>query len=435
MARAGFATATTSLLTLGLIGAQVVVGPSAHAVGPNTYYAAPSGGGWTCSQTSPCLLPAAIMKTAYHDVVILEPGSYPGPGAVYTDRIQDTDAITIMGQPGAPMPTISSVASSGAVDLAYGSTISHVEIDYSGSQAALQLDGAFADHVEVVSSSTAAGPGSAACEVAGPGSLAAATITDSLCIQTGTNAVAIGGEANGGTWGATVRNVTAVATGTGGVGADFGQAGTGSTTAAIVNSIIRGTVNDVVAEGTSNGPAHIALSNCDFTMTDPGAYATITKGTGNTTAAPRFLDPARGDFTEHPSSPTVDAGTASGIAAHDTDLAGKPRALGSRPDIGAYELAERARVHHVRVKKVRRTSFHVAARVNGEGSATKAKAVVTRHGHLVEALKNPHAVTHSATVRFVLHFLEPGRNYHVRIVATNSAGTTKTPKRTLHTKS
>ena len=59
-------------------------------------------------------------------------------------------------------------------------------------------------------------------------------------------------------------------------------------------------------------------------------------GAGNQTAPPLFVDGAAGDYREAPGSPTIDAGSPTGIG--PLDLAGNPRALGPAPDIGAFEF-------------------------------------------------------------------------------------------------
>ena len=61
------------------------------------------------------------------------------------------------------------------------------------------------------------------------------------------------------------------------------------------------------------------------------------KGSGNISVDPRFLDAPGGDYRLSVSSPCVDAGTNEGWMADAVDLRGRPRVIGTRPDIGAYE--------------------------------------------------------------------------------------------------
>ncbi|MFH0908898.1 MAG: choice-of-anchor Q domain-containing protein, partial [bacterium] len=53
---------------------------------------------------------------------------------------------------------------------------------------------------------------------------------------------------------------------------------------------------------------------------------------------PRFVNPAAGDYRLQPSSPCINAGSNAYVTA-DVDLDGRPRMLGGRVDMGAYEFA------------------------------------------------------------------------------------------------
>ena len=65
------------------------------------------------------------------------------------------------------------------------------------------------------------------------------------------------------------------------------------------------------------------------------------QGEGNISEDPLFVDPCNGDYHLLPDSPCIDAGDPCYIAeSGETDLDGKPRVIGGRIDMGAYEFQE-----------------------------------------------------------------------------------------------
>jgi hypothetical protein len=70
-------------------------------------------------------------------------------------------------------------------------------------------------------------------------------------------------------------------------------------------------------------------------------YGGYPPGDGMVAVDPQFADPSLGDYHLAATSPAIDAGTASppgGLPATDAD--GHPRAIGSAPDLGAFEAPE-----------------------------------------------------------------------------------------------
>ncbi len=132
-----------------------------------------------------------------------------------------------------------------------------------------------------------------------------------------------------------VRNVTAIATGENSAGIQSrytGGAG-GQHILILTNSIAQG-ASDLRTED-ALGPGVIAVSNSNFDMVSADGAASVT-GPANQTAPPLFVNAAGGDYREAPGSPTIDAGSPTGIG--PLDLAGNPRTLGPAPDIGAFEF-------------------------------------------------------------------------------------------------
>ncbi len=105
-----------------------------------------------------------------------------------------------------------------------------------------------------------------------------------------------------------------------------------------------------------SNPSNIQLANCilwdggDEIWNNDNSLITITysnvqggwpgaPGAGNINANPLFVDPANGDYHLLPDSPCINTGDPDYIAGPDeTDLDGKPRVIGGRIDMGAYEF-------------------------------------------------------------------------------------------------
>ncbi len=138
------------------------------------------------------------------------------------------------------------------------------------------------------------------------------------------------------------RNVTAIATGPGSVGVLTDTeiiAGAQSHSLDLKNTIAGGDEYDLRADSneTYGVAAKVTVSNSDFGTVHTEPAASIVDSGGNLKAPALFLDAAGGDYREAIGSPTVDAGVADPLIG-DLDLTGSPRTLGTRPDIGAFEL-------------------------------------------------------------------------------------------------
>jgi Thrombospondin type 3 repeat len=294
-----------------------------------TRYAEPGGdGAEPCLQADPCDIQVATEAVAVQngDEVILLPGTYT-LGA--SDVINITTAIDLHGQTGSPRPVLNSSAVVAVASTQ--ATIKHLEI--AGAGTGLELTGGTAD--EVVVQSTAGG--GTAC------TLRTATLRDTVCWSTGTNATAVGRNESGGTFTATLRNVTAVATGTPSYGISLG-ASTSATQAIDAKSVIaQGVTADVhaFADSTSSATVTLAYSNYVTQAEDGAGTVSVTDpGTGtNQTAEPVFVDPGNGDFHQASTSPTIDAGGIDGSSG-TIDIDGAPRLVGLAPDIGADELTD-----------------------------------------------------------------------------------------------
>jgi hypothetical protein len=180
-----------------------------------------------------------------------------------------------------------------------------------------------------------------------------ATVTDTLVQAGGTGATPTTAiQATGGK----LRNVTAIATGTGSRGLQATSfLGPTPANTSVKNSILRGDGADVAVDPSVGGIASppgctIGTPGCIMIGGIGGGDLTINKsnfrtstGTlnaasgGNQTADPMFTNAAAGDFHPQAGSPAIDAGTDD--ADNGTkDLDGNDRKLGSAVDMGAYEF-------------------------------------------------------------------------------------------------
>jgi Ca2+-binding RTX toxin-like protein len=139
---------------------------------------------------------------------------------------------------------------------------------------------------------------------------------------------------------ATLRNVTAAATGFDGDALMVGASGGGNNTIDAKNVIAFGTGADARVSTDSAATATVTLESSNFdTQEEFGTGATVTDpGTGtNQTAPPLFVNAAIGDFHQLAGSPTIDAGAVVDLMG-TADIDGDPRMVGVAPDIGADEF-------------------------------------------------------------------------------------------------
>ena len=122
-------------------------------------------------------------------------------------------------------------------------------------------------------------------------------------------------------------------------------AGAGTAHAAIDSSILRGAVLHTLQASTTGATSHAEIDPT-YDEYDPstssvsGPGATITgPGADSINADPLFIDAAAGDYRIPFNSPAVNAGNPAvlGLLDSTTDLAGQPRVVGGRRDIGALE--------------------------------------------------------------------------------------------------
>lgn len=304
--------------------------PAAHAAGVR--YAAPGAApGANClTLATACSIETAVNAAAAGDEVVLAPGTY----AVSTS-LENSTGIWVHGTPGQPRPVITSSAFYGlrlsGDTMTAKARVNDVTIVHTnGGGSGLQIYSSTSiERVDVRSS------GQYACQIG-----LANPLRDSLCVATRNSAFAVYSAANGapsGSFNIRLRNVTAVATGTGSVGLHVALGGGGTASIDLRNSIVSGDVIDIEKEGNTGSTVNLVSTSSNWgAVASTGLGATPAPGSGtNQNVAPVFADTT--SYHQAATSPTVDKGTAlPDLGA--TDLDGDPRALGSAPDIGVDEF-------------------------------------------------------------------------------------------------
>lgn len=290
------------------------------------------------------------------DDVTIEPGHYrlaSSRGLFVYDRL------SIHGAPGRPRPVLDfagSDATSGNLQLGDHDTLRDIEVIGHASGAAIEGHaGELLDRVIAL----AAGGGFAV--QVGDGSVVRDTVAVARTVRYryyrdghgpfSYEARGVGVEVSG--RGVELRNVTAIATGSGSRGvsvasSQFCASGTchRDPASAVAKSIIaRGQATDLLVDDRACQPrpcgARLDVSHSSFRRDHVAVRRGHLDDRGhNDHASPRFVDPGRNNFHERRGSPTVDRGTRDRFSGA-RDLDGHPRELGRAVDIGAYELSPR----------------------------------------------------------------------------------------------
>ena len=319
-------------------------------------FAAPGGtGADPCANPAdPCSLSVAADKTVpgssvkAGDEIIVAPGTYTDAAGDFGSSkvIRLPEQVTIHGATGQPRPVLELAASAGqaGVFVEEGDLVSDLELNSSVAVVILHVNGGIVEGVVARSSFN----GAIVCNQSG------GIIRDSACLSSGVGASAIGLNLSGGaSFSASLRNVTAISTGSGSFGLNYrlrGNEGVHPTLNLDAKSVIaRGVATDVVAAGTSTpgspGPAGITsltLDHSDYattqTITDEGGGPTASvtpAGSGTNIVAPAQL--GADNIHQLLGSPTIDAG-ATDEQSGANDIDGGPRTAGLGADIGADEF-------------------------------------------------------------------------------------------------
>ena len=303
-----------------------VAAPAAAA----TLFADPAGSGsGTCEPPDPpCTLQRAVeVEAGDGDEVIVNPGTY-NEGS---NEVTILDAINLHGAAGASPVIVSNSALEAVEGTLPGIRVANLVIEYSGGGTGVRLtNGASGERLYVKSG------GTVGC------TMFQGTLNDSVCWSGGASGNGIFSSVSASTSiTTTLRNVTAVASGTSSRGMDFTSAGGLTHVVDAKNVIADGVEFDIRAQAGASSTTAINLAHSNYVTTDAGGAGTATTtpaGSGtNQTAAPLFANAANGDFHEAAGSPTIDAGTGDSQLG-SADIDGEARSQGAVPDIGADEF-------------------------------------------------------------------------------------------------
>jgi hypothetical protein len=317
---------TSRLAFLSVLAALVAVAstaPAASAAAPR--YASPTGDGSDCSAAHPCSIRQAVGPAIAGDEVIVAPGDYQ----LTANSLFAHAQVTVHGVAGQPRPRLLfSGPGQFGLDLASGATLRWVEVDQQTTLGAGAIDATSSTLDQVV----ATGSGNGAT-VASRNS----TIRNSTVVASAPNVPAIA--TSGGT--SSYRNVTAIATGSGGVAIQaWGSGASGAVAVDAVNVIARGGAGGqalLATTDSSGASATITVGHSNWLGgSTGGTMAEIVDAGGNQDSSPAFVGPAAGDYRQAPGSVTIDAGLSDPLNG-TLDLDGDARAIGTT-DIGADEF-------------------------------------------------------------------------------------------------
>jgi hypothetical protein len=312
-------------LVLGVLAVQAVVGAPAQAAAPR--YASPTGSGTACTSTAPCDLVTAVNSAPATTEVVVASGTYN----LGTTALTNNQAgVNVHGVAGQPRPVINTSADPGLALSGTGAKLADVTLNQSGGTFGLQVfaAGVVVQRVEVHSAAADA------CAIGYSG-----LVRDTLCVSSAAGGVALEDSWGGGTGVLTLRNVTAIATGTDSYGIRANS--TGDTTnldIAARNVIASGVLADIGSGETGlNSESDVILSFSNYDTIEElggGNVSNVGSVSTNQTAAPVFLDTTL--YHQAATSPTVDKGTTD-VNVGTADLDGDLRRLGAATDIGSDE--------------------------------------------------------------------------------------------------
>jgi hypothetical protein len=303
-------------------------------------YAAPAGTAMAAQCTTPAT-PCTINEAASGDgvvsadEVVIAPGDYSDTaGDLGPNHYVDPVADTIHGEAGVPRPviTLADVGNGGfgAFKVETGNTVSHLEIDTTAADTNIDLAGGIVDDLIAHSGSGASAP--IVCRFTGT-----ATLRDSACLSAADQARTVGSFLTGsGTATATLRNVTAVATGATGANAiDFA-----ATDTVTLNLDAKSVIGQATGVGFDLYAEEYGSSTVTYTIDHSNYSGFGSQGTPTlVTTNNQTTDPALATDMVHqlPSSVTVNAGATDGSSG-PADIDGQERTIGTAADIGADEL-------------------------------------------------------------------------------------------------
>ncbi|HEX3824109.1 MAG TPA: choice-of-anchor Q domain-containing protein [Mycobacteriales bacterium] len=411
--------------------------PGARGATTTVRYASPAGTGTDCTSAEPCSLVTAVNDGPSEAPieVRIRPGTYGSAAHPLTTGLTPIGMPeTVHGTVNTSPPTIYIGGTSNGLDASADQTIENLSLVYSGSAVgfATESSGMTISRVSVIATTD----NGIACEL-----LPSAELTDSLCDASGKDGVGIftflPPLASGETATATLVGDTAVAQGSGGIGIYATTAANDLLDVDATNLIAMGAADGVFLDNGNSGLSGAAMtaSHSDLGKTSPsGADSGFTLDPTDITTAPKFVDPAHGNFQERPTSPTINKGAAESPT--DTlDLLGHPRTIGPAPDMGAYELPAKPKVSKPAVVSLRQRAARMGCQVWAQDSLTTVRLIATHGTRTIRSKpRTLAATTKSKTVKLTISGLAPHTHYVIRAVARNGGGTVTSKSRRIKTK-
>jgi hypothetical protein len=417
-------TSRLALLTiLGVLLSGASLAPVASAA--TQRYAGPNGSGTDCSSASPCGIEEAVKGASSGDEVIVAPGGYP-----LTATLATPAQITVRGVAGQPRPRLLfSGPGQEGLEVTHGSTLRYVHVVQAAAAPALLAIGSSVE--QLIAKGTAFPAGATA-------SIADSVIRNSIVVSSGDDGVALATSSVVVPRAGTYRNVTAIATGSGGVAIKaFASTAAGYANVLARNVIARGGPggHSLQARTDSSGAtATITVGHSNWLgKSTVGTKTSIVEGGGNQSSAPAFVNAALGDYRQALGSATIDAGLDEAING-PLDVDGDPRQIGGI-DIGADEFVVVPAVTTGPASAVSDQSATLSGSVDANGAPTSYHfeyGPTTAYG---SATPPADAGSGLAVAAATLGGLSPATTYHYRLVATNAGGTTKGADQTFTTAS
>jgi hypothetical protein len=396
--------AITALAMAAAIAALALGATRADAA--TTRYASVAGGGTApCTNAAaPCTLPQAVAAASSPDEVLVRSGTYQLSATL------NLLGITVRGATGAPRPRIIGAATSQIPVNVVESTLRHLTLEHgTGTNWTLDATNATLDSLIV----RGFGPAHEGMVIRGQTVLRNTVATTSGTVNP---AAILGVDGH-----FDLLNVTAWSTSASSTGIAI-RSNTEATSATIRNTIAYG-VTDISAVGTPALPATVVTSY-DSLDTKTATNATISQSF-NQTAAPKVVNAASGDVHQLSSSPTIDAGTASGVPAIDYD--GDLRDVGADPDIGADERTPAPYASTLDAVDVGATVARIRGSIGPAGSIAswrfnwgKTLAYELTPFQIFPSYVGPDIFGHIVDLK--LTNLQPSTTYHFRVRAANVTG-------------
>jgi hypothetical protein len=404
----------------------LALGATPASAAPAARYATPNGSGTACTQKAPCDVQEAFGKATAEAQVFIGAGDYH-----LSKKLEDPGTVPVHVHGIGGTPRLIFTGNTGVWSYNGGSTLENLYVESDGDAVNL-INGGTIDRIVA----HATGDNARACF----GRFA--TVTNSTCWATGTNGVGYEAYENelDPVDQTSLRNVTAIAPGAGGVAVQENGAQGHSAFMYMINVIARGGPGaadlETLTDGAPGSSAKIVTRNSNY-ETDAhigGKAHDVTPDPSDQTDKPAFVDPAHGDFHQACGSPTVDKGRedpANGL----NDLDGDRRKLGAATDIGADEFVAGPASATASPAAVKLTGATLRGAVNPDGCATKYHfeyGTTKAYGHSTAEQTLP-AGSSPRAVSAPVAGLAKATRYHVRLVASNVAGSRSSADRTFTT--